>query len=141
MAHNFELSSMQVVHPKKEPELAQTMAFATRAGAAALLLYRRIPGTMEPRELAPQEQAQAHYMASVVDLANRGQYATSMNDLQYLSLAATFRRDAGAPPQRLVSRTCTRIALVPCRACCNASCFYAVVSANGSVFNRIHYAL
>lgn len=97
MARDFDLSTMQVMDPKREPELNQTMAFATRAGTASLLLYRRTPGTIEPKELALQEQAQAHYMASVVDLANRGKHDTSANDLQYLALAATFRRDAGAP--------------------------------------------
>lgn len=97
MSQHLDVSCMQVLDSGKEPTLAATMDFATRAGQASLLLYRRTPGALGPQELAEQEQAQTHFMASVVDLANRGVHHTSTDDLRFLALAATFRRGASAP--------------------------------------------
>lgn len=97
MSQHFDVSCMRALHPDRDSGLAATMDFATRAGTAALLLYRRMPGILEPDELAGQELAQTHFMASVVDLANRGMHHTSMDELRFLALAATFRRGASAP--------------------------------------------
>lgn len=97
MHEHFDVSSMRALHPEKEPDLAAAMDFATRAGEAALLLYRRNPGALDPDELRGQEQAQTHFMACVVDLANRGMHHTSMDDLRFLALTATVRHGASAP--------------------------------------------
>lgn len=97
MKQHFDMSNMQALYPEKEPDLAATMAFATRAGQAALLLYQRDNARLEPNALAQQEQSQTHFMANVVDMANRKQYQTSTDDLRYLALVATLRKGAAAP--------------------------------------------
>lgn len=92
----LDMATMQVLHPHEQPALVAAMDLATRAGACALLLYRRTPEPLTPRQLSRQEWAQAHFMNSVVNCAHGGESKTN-DDLRCMAIGATLRAGAGAP--------------------------------------------
>lgn len=97
VAKLFDVSTMTPLDPQAYPDLARTMDFATRAGIAALMIYRLTVDKLDDEHVGQQEWSASYYRSHIRLRAERLQVDASMDDLRFLAASCTLRSGAGAP--------------------------------------------
>ena len=95
-----EVMNMETMHPLDSvltPDSSRVMNFATRAGIAALMLYRRTPAPLNSDQEDGIGWAQAYYKSHVTLKADKLDVDYSVEDLRLLAAACSFRAGASVP--------------------------------------------
>lgn len=95
-----KIMHMGTMHPLDSaltPDSSRVMNFATRAGIAALMLYRRTSAPLNSDQAGDIGWAQAYYKSHVGLKADKLDVDDSVDDLRLLAAVCTFRAGASAP--------------------------------------------
>lgn len=92
-----DVATMVPLDPLAHPDLARTMDFSTRAGVAALMLYRQTVDTLDPVDAGKLDWSISYYRSYVRMRAEKLDVDASLDDLRFLAATSTLRSGAGAP--------------------------------------------
>ena len=92
-----DVSTMAPLDPAAHPDLTRIMDFATRAGVAALMLYRNTVDKLDDVDAGKQDWSISYYRSFVRMRAEKLDVDLSLDDLRFLAATSTLRSGAGAP--------------------------------------------
>lgn len=91
VAQVVNVATMHPLDPIQTPELASAMDFATRAGVAAMVLYRRTPKKLTQEQYVQLDWAIASYRSHIVRKVEKLDTHDTVEDLRFLASSCMLR--------------------------------------------------
>ena len=92
-----DMATMYPLDAQARPDLAVIADYATRAGIAAIMLYRRTSAGLNARQTEQLDWSIAYYRGHIMLRAARGDTNATVDDLRFLAAQCALKPTSAAP--------------------------------------------